>query len=172
MAALPTVWRCGRGRGSTPAPVRPPPAVREVFRTQERIPPFNAARPFPNPRVPLQTKSGSHRLHALNAGAAVGFKCAGRKRFSDSIPKHIRITPRRCAYRAFLPTGIRPARCPKRQAGPEKRGQERTPCPSFRAPQPPRSPCIRTTACGSASRLVNLHLDFPCWSFRIPQRSA
>lgn len=88
-----------------------------------------------------------------------------QKAFFRQQPKaHPRITPHRCAYRAFCRQtfGLHVVR--NGRPAHRKRGQERTPALFSRAAASAQS-CIRPNGRRPSSRLVDLHLDFPVGLF-------
>ena len=124
----PTVWR-RTGAGEYAAPVRRP-AVPEVFRThRSAFRRLTLPNRFPNPRVPRKRNLAASGCACMQCG-----QCSSRiqmrrqKAFFRQQPKaHPRITPHRCAYRAFCRQtfGLHVVR--NGRPAHRKRGQERTP---------------------------------------------
>lgn len=170
---VPTAWR-RTGAGEN-ARARPPPAVPEVFGTHRSafrrltLPDRFPIRAFPTnekaqpPAVPVCSAGNAAGGFGSTAPAESVFQAAAQSASSHHT------APMRLP--CFSPADIRPARCPKRQAGPQKKRAGLIPCPLFArrslraALHSAQRPAAGFTAGRSAPR-------FSRWSFRIPQRSA
>lgn len=144
----PTVWR--RTGAGEYARARPPPAVPEVFRThRSAFRRLTLPDRFPTRAFPANEISQPPAVPVCSAGnAAVGFKCADRKRFSDSSPKRILASHRTDALTVLFADRHSACTLSETAGRPTEKEGRSEPLPSFRAPQPPRSPAFGPTAGG------------------------